>query len=148
MSLYIVELSVSLCFVNNVYYVYIPYFNVTSSGIKCSKGTPIIKKSNPSLFIGGRTKQGGKKSWHWTNIWPWVPAGLDARNDRVGWLPTVSYCSALTQYVPSLWLYCGADSFKCVPSTAQNASRTPESTSISSSNLCSKIIKTETNQDA
>jgi hypothetical protein len=31
---------------------------VTSGGIRCSKGTPIIKKSNPSLFIrGGTTKK-------------------------------------------------------------------------------------------
>jgi hypothetical protein len=42
MSLYTVEISVSLCFVKNLY-VYIPYFNVTSGGIRCSKGTPIIK---------------------------------------------------------------------------------------------------------
>jgi hypothetical protein len=33
----------------------VPYFNVTSGGIRCSKGTPIIKKSNPSLFIKGVT---------------------------------------------------------------------------------------------
>jgi hypothetical protein len=36
-----------------------------------------------------------QKSWHRTNIWPWVPAGLDAKNDRAGCLPAVSYCSAL-----------------------------------------------------
>jgi hypothetical protein len=31
---------------------------VTSGGIRCSKGTSIIKKSNPSLFIkGGTTKE-------------------------------------------------------------------------------------------
>jgi hypothetical protein len=31
---------------------------LTSGGIKCSKGTPIIKKHNPSLFIkGGTTKE-------------------------------------------------------------------------------------------
>jgi hypothetical protein len=29
---------------------YIPYFNVTSGGIRCSKGTPIIEKPNPSLL--------------------------------------------------------------------------------------------------
>jgi hypothetical protein len=74
------------------------YFDyVTSGGIKCGKGTPIIKKPNPSLFIkGGTTKEEKKqKFWHWTNIWPWVPAGPDARSDRAGWLPAVSYCSAL-----------------------------------------------------
>jgi hypothetical protein len=67
---------------------------VTSGGIRCSKGTPITKNLNPSLFIkGGTTKE--KKSWHWTNIWPWVLAQLDAKSDRAGWLPAVSYCSAL-----------------------------------------------------
>jgi hypothetical protein len=28
-------------------------------------------------------------------MWPWVPAGIDARSDRAGWLPAVSYCSAM-----------------------------------------------------
>jgi hypothetical protein len=36
-----------------------------------------------------------KKAWHWTNIWPWVPPGINAKSDRAGWLPAVSYCSAL-----------------------------------------------------
>jgi hypothetical protein len=40
----------------------IPYFNVTSGGIRCSKGTPIIKKSNPSLFIKGGTPKEEKKT--------------------------------------------------------------------------------------
>jgi hypothetical protein len=36
---------------------------VTSAGIRYSKGTPIIKKPNPSLFIkGGTTKEGNNKS--------------------------------------------------------------------------------------
>jgi hypothetical protein len=36
---------------------------VTSGGIKCSKGTPIIKKPNSSLFIkGGTTKEEKNKS--------------------------------------------------------------------------------------
>jgi hypothetical protein len=40
-----------------------PYLNVTSGGIRCNKGTPIIKKPNPSLFIkGGTTKEGKKTS--------------------------------------------------------------------------------------
>jgi hypothetical protein len=30
---------------------------VTSGGIRCSKGTPIIKKPNPSLFIKGGTTE-------------------------------------------------------------------------------------------
>jgi hypothetical protein len=32
------------------------------------------------------------------NIWPWVPAGLDTRSKCAGWLPAVSYCSALLYY--------------------------------------------------
>jgi hypothetical protein len=59
----------------------------------------IIKKVQPLPFYqmryNGRKKK--TKSWHWTNIWPWVPARLDARSDRAGWLPAVSYCSALLE---------------------------------------------------
>jgi hypothetical protein len=41
----------------------ISYFNVTSGGIRCCKGTPVIKKPNPSLFIkGGTTKEEKNKS--------------------------------------------------------------------------------------
>jgi hypothetical protein len=36
-----------------------------------------------------------------TNIWPWVPAGLDAKSDRAGWLPAVSYCSAAATVLSS-----------------------------------------------
>jgi hypothetical protein len=39
-----------------------PYFNVTLGGIRCGKGTPIIKKPNPSLFIKGGTTKEGKKT--------------------------------------------------------------------------------------
>jgi hypothetical protein len=35
---------------------------VTSGGKRCCKGTPIIKKSNPSLFIKGGTTKEGKKN--------------------------------------------------------------------------------------
>jgi hypothetical protein len=35
-----------------------------------------------------------KKVLTQNNIWPWFPAGLDAKSDRAGWLPAVSYCSA------------------------------------------------------
>jgi hypothetical protein len=36
---------------------------LTSGGKGCSKGTPIIKKFNPSLFIkGGATKEEKKKT--------------------------------------------------------------------------------------
>jgi hypothetical protein len=36
---------------------------VISGGIRCSKGTPIIKKPNPSLYIkGGTTKEEKKKT--------------------------------------------------------------------------------------
>jgi hypothetical protein len=71
---------------------------VTSGGIRCSKGTLIMKKKpNPSLLSKEeqRKKEEKQKSCHWTNIWPWVPAGLDAKSDRAGWLPAVSHCSAL-----------------------------------------------------
>jgi hypothetical protein len=59
--LYIVELCGSLCFVK--------MYNMCISATlmwprveaRCSKGTPIKKKSNPSLFIkGGTTKEGIK----------------------------------------------------------------------------------------
>jgi hypothetical protein len=52
--------------------------------------------ANPSLFIkGGTTKEEEKnKSLNTEQIY-WVPAGLDAKSDRAGWLPAVSYCSAL-----------------------------------------------------
>jgi hypothetical protein len=39
---------------------------VTSGGIRCSKGTPIIKKPNPSLFIKGGTTKEKKKTKVWT----------------------------------------------------------------------------------
>jgi hypothetical protein len=43
-------------------YIYIPYFIVTSGGKRWSKGTSIIRKSNPSFFIkGGTTKEGKEK---------------------------------------------------------------------------------------
>jgi hypothetical protein len=73
---------------------------VTSGGIRCSKGAPIIKKSPTPPFYQRRNNERRKKlkSWHWTNIWPWVPAGLDAKSDRAGWLPAVSYCSALLKW--------------------------------------------------
>jgi hypothetical protein len=35
---------------------------VTLGGIRCSKGTPIIKKFNPSLFIKGGTTKGKTKT--------------------------------------------------------------------------------------
>jgi hypothetical protein len=62
MSLYIVELSVSLCFVNNGQYVYVPYFNVTSGGIRCNKGTPIIKIIQLLPFYQRRNNERRKKS--------------------------------------------------------------------------------------
>jgi hypothetical protein len=43
-------------------YVYIPYFNVTSGGKTCSKGTPIIKKVQPPFVMkGGTTKEEKEK---------------------------------------------------------------------------------------
>jgi hypothetical protein len=48
-------------FCENIY-VYIPYFNVTSGGIRCSKGTPIMKKkAQPLPFIKGGTMKEKKK---------------------------------------------------------------------------------------
>jgi hypothetical protein len=81
-----------LYFVNSVLNVYILYsiprrkMNVTSWVLRCSKWTPIyIKKTNPS-FINkeDRRKEEKRRSWHWTNIWPRVPAGPDARCERAG----------------------------------------------------------------
>jgi hypothetical protein len=96
MSLYIVELRVSLCFVK-MYNMYISPAQCDLGWNRCSKGTPIIKKPNPSLLSKEeqRKKKQKQKSWHRTNIWPWVPAWLDAKSDHAGWLPAVSYCSAL-----------------------------------------------------
>jgi hypothetical protein len=77
-----------------VHYLYIPYFNVTSGGIGCSMGAPIIKKSNLSLLSKEEQRKKEKITKVLTlnkYIWPWVPAGLDARSDRAGWL----LCSAL-----------------------------------------------------
>jgi activator of 2-hydroxyglutaryl-CoA dehydratase len=52
-----------LVFCENVQYVYIPYFNVTSGGISCSKGTPIIKKKpNPSLLSKEEQRKKKKKT--------------------------------------------------------------------------------------
>jgi hypothetical protein len=68
---------------------------VTSGGKRCSKGTPNIKKFNPSLFIKGGTTKEEKTKVLTLQQWPWVPAGLDARSEGAGWLPAVSYCSAL-----------------------------------------------------
>jgi hypothetical protein len=65
---------------------------VTSGGIRCSTGTPIIKKPNLSLFIKeGTTKEEKNKSLDIEQIYG---HGLDVRNDRADWLPAVSYCSA------------------------------------------------------
>jgi hypothetical protein len=67
---------------------------VTSGGVRCSKWTPIYiyKRPTPPLSIR-RINEREKKQrpWHWTNIWPWVPAGPDARCERAGWLPAVSF---------------------------------------------------------
>jgi hypothetical protein len=69
---------------------------VTSGGIRCSKGTPIIKKSNPSLFMKGGTTKKGKKVLTLNKYMAMDFSGLDARSDRAGWLPAVSYyCSAM-----------------------------------------------------
>jgi hypothetical protein len=57
-----------------------------------------MKKNQPLPFIKGGTKKEEKNKSLDTeqiHIWPLVPAGLDAKSDRAGWLPAVSYCSAL-----------------------------------------------------
>jgi hypothetical protein len=74
---------------------------VTSGGIRCSKETPIIKKSPtpPFLSKGGTMKEGGKKNksldieqiYGHGSQWDSMPGPCD----RAGWLPAVSYCSAL-----------------------------------------------------
>jgi hypothetical protein len=76
---------------------------VTSGGIRCSKGTPNIKSPTPPfLSKEEQRKKGGKNKSHDTEqIWPWVLAGLDAKSDRAGWLPAVSYFSALRDQVES-----------------------------------------------
>jgi hypothetical protein len=59
---------------------------------------PNFKKSPTSPFLSKekqRKKGGGTKVLTLKNIWPWVPAALDARSDRAGCLPAISYCSAL-----------------------------------------------------
>jgi hypothetical protein len=38
-----------------------PYFNVTSGGIRCSKGTPIIKKVEPLPFYQRRNNERKEK---------------------------------------------------------------------------------------
>jgi hypothetical protein len=47
-------------FCENVY-VYIPYFNVTSGGIRCSKGTPSMKKKKPNPSLLSKEEQRKKK---------------------------------------------------------------------------------------
>jgi hypothetical protein len=71
---------------------------VTSGGIRCSKGTPIIKKPNPSLLSKEEQQKKKKKNKRLDTEQIYghgSPAGLDAESDRAGWLPAVSYCSAL-----------------------------------------------------
>jgi hypothetical protein len=77
---------------------------VIPGGVRCSKWTPInlsiylyiyiYKRPTPSFINKEDQRKRGKKqrSWHWTNIWPWVPAGPDARCECAGWLPAVSFC--------------------------------------------------------
>jgi hypothetical protein len=69
---------------------------VTSGGIGVVRKHQLQKKAQPLPFIkGGTTKEKKKTKVLTQNKWPWVPAGLDAKTDRAGWLPAVSYCSAL-----------------------------------------------------
>jgi hypothetical protein len=62
------------------------------------KRKPVEKPSVTLLFIfeaDQRRRKKTQRSRHTTNIWPRVPPGPDARSDRAGWLPAVSFCSAL-----------------------------------------------------
>jgi hypothetical protein len=43
-------------------YTYIPYINVTSGGIRCNKGTPVIKKVQPLPFYQRRNNERRKKT--------------------------------------------------------------------------------------
>jgi hypothetical protein len=74
---------------------------VTSAGVRYSKGTPIIINVQPRPFYQRKNNERRKKNvLTLTNIWPWVPVGLDAKSDHAGCLPAVSHCSALqkTEY--------------------------------------------------
>jgi hypothetical protein len=44
-----------------MYNMYIPYFNVTLGGIRCSKGTPLIKNPTPP-FLSKEEQRKEKKS--------------------------------------------------------------------------------------
>jgi hypothetical protein len=108
MSLCILELNVRLYFVNSVWNIYIFYSThgrekkyVTSGGVRCSKWTPIYiyiyiyiykRPTHPLSIRRINERKEKQRSWHWTNIWPWVPAGPDSRCERAGWLPAVSFC--------------------------------------------------------
>jgi hypothetical protein len=70
--------------------------NVTSGGIAVVREHQLQKNPTPPFYQRRNNERRKKnKSLDTTNIWPWVPAGLDAKSDRAGWLPAVSYCSAL-----------------------------------------------------
>jgi hypothetical protein len=55
------------------------------------------KKAQPLPFIKGRTKkEGGKTKVLTLNKYMAMgPSGARCQKDRAGWLPAVSYCSAL-----------------------------------------------------
>jgi hypothetical protein len=74
-----------------------PYFNVTSGGIRVVRKHQLQKKTNPSLLSKEeqRKKKNKTKVLTQNKYMAMGPAGLDAKSDRAGWLPAVSYCSAL-----------------------------------------------------
>jgi hypothetical protein len=51
-----------------------------------------FQQSCHNMYSYRETEQTKQRSWHWTNIWPWVPGGPGARIERAGWLPAVSFC--------------------------------------------------------
>jgi hypothetical protein len=71
---------------------------VTSGGIRSSKETPIIKKTKPSLLSKEEQRKKEKTKVLTLNRNMTIgPSGVDAKSDRAGWLPAVSYCSATKQ---------------------------------------------------
>jgi hypothetical protein len=71
---------------------------VTSGAIRCNKGTPIVEKSPTPPFLSKeeQREKGKTRSIDIEQIYRHgSQRGLDDGSDRAGWLPAVSYCSAL-----------------------------------------------------
>jgi hypothetical protein len=52
------------------------------------KAILVTGRGLPLILWKRRSKEEKKKqsSWKWTNIWSWVPTGLDTTTNRAGWL--------------------------------------------------------------